>query len=234
MLIIIMAIVLFVLILIHHRNQYIQLKKINSLIVIDAMEKERARIASDLHDDLGPILSVIKFQIGAVMYKSKNQFLELKKTSDQIDEVLMRIRAISYNLFPTILMQKGPFAAIEELVNSMERTQKMQIFFKYPPCLMIGESQGVQLFRIVQEALNNIYKHAKASNVTIFFSAYKNRLTLACEDNGIGFDMNSNEELCRGRGLTSIQNRTDIMGGFFYICSERGKGTILTIDIPLK
>jgi two-component system NarL family sensor kinase len=229
------AIIFFLAVLIiQQQHTNLELRKANSLAGINAMEKERARIASDLHDDLGPILSVIKFQLGNAIYSSKNQFLYLLKASDQLDEVLMKLRAVSYNLLPIILERKGAFAAIQELIYSLEQSNPLKIFFSYPPLLTMDENQAIQIFRIVQEAVNNVFKHAKAQKMKIIFSEYKKNLVLVCTDDGIGFNINSEVELYKGRGLSSIQNRTDMMDGIFYLYSEKGKGTILTIEIPIK
>ncbi len=226
------SIFLFVRMIVLQNNRNIKLFKINASIAIEVMEKERARIAADLHDELGPLLAVIKFQIENAMFKTKNQLPDLSKASDHIDEVLMRLREVSYNLFPTTLKKYGLFVAISELIHSMQRVQTIKINFQYPPLLEIEEKAGIQIFRIVQEALNNVYKHAKASNINILFCEHNNTWVLACEDNGIGFDMNAKKELFYGRGLLSIQNRADGLGGVFYCKSEKGKGTLLTVEIP--
>lgn len=220
--------------LIRQHIKTIQLQKSNAFAEITTMEKERARIAADLHDELGPVLSVIKFRILNEISNQPNSENELVKASNQLDEVIEKVRQISNNLLPSILLNKGVIVAIETFIHQLEPLYRLHIDFEYPPFLSINEDQGIQIYRIVQEVINNCIKHANATKLLILFKLDKNRLTLICEDNGIGLMNAEISNHSTGRGINSMKYRTEMMAGFFKIDAEPGIGTILTFEIPLK
>lgn len=220
--------------IIRQQRKNLELQKIAALAEITSMEKERARIASDLHDELGPTLSVIKFRIDGIANLHDKANEDLVVASSQMDEVIEKIRSISNNLLPVVLQRKGPITAIETFIEQLNLKGNLQINVKYPSDLNINEDYGIQIYRIVLEAINNCLKYAAATNMQIIFKEENRILKLICQDNGKGMELPIHFQQNAGRGLVSLQNRTALMEGIFTIESELGKGTLLTFEIPLK
>jgi signal transduction histidine kinase len=216
----------FAFLLIKQQRRNLELQKTAAFAEITSMEKERARIAADLHDDLGPILSTIKFRV--------DNGVELNKASNQLDEVIVRLREIAHDLLPAILQRNGPIAAIEDFIHRLEPLDELKIDLEYPTSIFIEEDKGIQLYRIVLEAINNCMKYANATKMQIIFREKNDLLQLICQDNGVGMDSLNQFQQYAGRGLISIKNRTELMGGKLSIESEKGKGTILMVTIPVK
>jgi signal transduction histidine kinase len=216
----------------HVKN--LKLQQLNAFAEIAAMEKERARIAADLHDELGPLLSVIKFRIENEIPSERSNTNELRTASKHLDEVIAKLREISNNLIPTVLLHKGAIAAINYFISQIEPIHSLHIDVEYPPSINIGEDQSIQIYRILHEVINNCIKHAKATKLLIVFKLSNNLLTLTCEDNGIGLVNAALNSHSFGRGINSMKYRTEMMSGHFNIEAEAGVGTILTFEIPIK
>ena len=220
--------------IIRQQRKNIELQKANAMVEISAMEKERARIAADLHDDLAPVLAVIKFRINNILSLPKDELDELNKASNHIDDIIVRLREVSNNLLPTVLQRKGVGAAIEEFLSTIKTANNLKIEVRNPDIVSeLKEDKGIQIFRIAQESVNNCIKHANSKSMQIIFRRNKNMLTMICQDNGIGIDLTKDFDQFSGRGLISMRNRTELMGGSLIIESEKGKGTILQFEIPI-
>lgn len=214
----------FAFLLIRQQRRNLELQKAAAFAEITSMERERARIAADLHDDLGPILSAIKFRV--------DDGVELNKASNQLDEVIVRLREIAHDLLPAILQRNGPIAAIEDFIHRLGPLNELKIDLEYPNSIFIDADKGIQIYRIVLEAINNCIKYAGATKLQIIFREKNGLLQLICQDNGIGMDTAKQFQQYAGRGLVSMKNRTALMGGNLIIESEKGKGTILLFEIP--
>ncbi|KAF0240268.1 MAG: histidine kinase [Sediminibacterium sp.] len=219
--------------IIRQQRKNLELQKMAALAEIASMEKERARIAADLHDELGPILSVIKFRIDGAATQPNAVKEELVMASKQIDQVIEKLRTISNDLLPVVLQRKGPISAIEVLIEQLNVQNGPIIDIIYPAHLIINEDHGIQIYRIVFEAINNCIKYAAATKMQIIFKEEKKQLKLICQDNGKGMEIPEPFQQNGGRGLVSMKNRTALMNGIFTIESEIGKGTLLQFEIPL-
>jgi signal transduction histidine kinase len=217
----------------HRRNS--ELQKENTLAEITAMEKERARIAGDLHDDLGPILSVIKFEIDSIPNISRDKRMQLQKTSVQLDDLIERIREISYNLMPTALQRKGLVTALEEFITKANSIcPPLNIRLNTTGKLSIEEEKSIHIFRMLQEIIHNCIRHSSASELLIGLDQNDSKIMILCHDNGIGFDADKIIKDGTGIGLRSLKNRTDMLGGRLKLESKKGKGTSFFFEIPLK
>jgi two-component system NarL family sensor kinase len=219
---------------IRQQRKNIELQKANALAEICAMEKERARIAADLHDELGPVLSVIKFRVDHVDLASEEKQKELRKASSQLDELIDRLREVSNNLMPVALQRKGLTSALEEFINNINRSHRVHIDFLDNSMGHLSEEKTIHVYRIVQEIIHNCLKHASASRASIRFKERNGYLRILYMDNGKGFDVEKVSAGSNGVGLRSIRNRTDMMGGRIEIESEPGKGTLFNLEIPVK
>jgi len=219
---------------IRQQRRYIALQKANAMAEISAMEKERARIAGDLHDDLGPLLSVVKFRVDHVEGIEPDEKQELDKASKQLDDLIGRLREVANNLMPSVLQRKGLFSAIEEYINSVHSTSSLRIETEDLSKTRISEEKTIHIYRIVQETIHNCLKHAQATKMNICFDEVNGSFKISCNDNGKGFDVARIQQESGGIGMRSLKNRTEMMGGRMTIDSKPGKGSRFLFEIPLN
>ena len=223
----------FIISIVKQQRRTLELQKASILAELSAMEKERARIAADLHDDLGPILSVIKFQVDQVEGVSGEEKEQLMQASLYLDGLITRMREIANNLMPTALHRKGLVTAIEEFISKAKETGNLEINFSYPESLQLPEETSINIYRAIQEVVHNCIKHAGASELKILLSKKNGLLTILCRDNGKGFDYAKVAKESGGIGLKSLKNRTEMMGGTMEVESKEGKGTAFLFEIPV-
>lgn len=197
---------------------------------IDILEQERKRIATDLHDEIGPLLSAVKLQINHLEIKEEEEQVILSKSTQQIDDVIQKFRNISYNLLPNTLVRKGLVAAVEEFIYKIQPLA-VDINFK-AEAFKLNSEQEINLFRIIQEIVHNTIKHARAITLTIFIHNQNENLVLHTKDDGIGFDYQETNTQNLGLGLLSLQNRVEILNGHLQVQSAKGEGTEIVITIP--
>jgi signal transduction histidine kinase len=201
---------------------------------ITTLENERKRIASDLHDEVGPLLSAVKLHINHLDISGAQQQKELVvKSSQYIDEVIKKMREISNDLLPNILVRKGFPAAAEDFLAKVTKGSGLKVTFESDLTERITLEKEVNLYRIVQEIVHNTVKHAKASELKIRITKSAGKLILATADNGVGLPDNVHQRKEAGLGLLNLQSRTDVMGGELSCKSAPGKGTSYLFEIPL-
>lgn len=203
--------------------------------VMEAEENERRRIASDLHDGVGQMMSAAKMNLSAVesdlISLDESQKEALRKVQFQIDESCKEIRLISHNMMPNGLLKNGLGAAVREFTNQIDtRILKVNL---YTEGLneRLDSNVEIVLYRVIQECVNNVIKHAKASLLDISFILDKDGISVTIEDNGQGFNM-GNLEKFEGIGLKNIQTRVSYLKGEVEWYTEPGKGTLISIHIP--
>jgi signal transduction histidine kinase len=215
----------------HNRN--IELYKMKISAEITTLENERKRISADLHDDLGPMLSAIKFKISSV--DAEDEDLEqLKQAESYIDDVIQKLRQISNDLMPGTLLRKGLAFAVEEFIQKVSGLHNLVINFTHSSIPSLPDETCVNLYRIILEIVHNALKHSHATNLNINLSASEKRLKLSTADNGKGFDYLSANKKYKGLGLRNILSRTELLGGEMYVESASGEGTSYVITIPVK
>ena len=210
----------------------LELKQKNMVSELNSIEKERARIAADLHDELSPILSAIKLKVSTFELSEEEDKRQQQKTNEHLNDVLKRMREISFDLMPVTLQRKGLSAALQELVSYTSNRNQLRIELTTPP-IHLNETVSIHLYRIVQEIIHNTIKHADASLLQIQLIKKEKDLTLTSKDNGKGFRYEERLKQAGGFGLRNLLSRTDVLGGELFIESKEGKGTIYTIEIPL-
>ncbi|HWJ92107.1 MAG TPA: ATP-binding protein, partial [Flavisolibacter sp.] len=220
--------------IIRQQRRNLELQKENILAEISAMERERSRIAGDLHDDLGPILSAIKFNIDNVDLNKPESHNQLIRASEYIDDSINRMRKIAKHLMPVALERKGLIIAIHEFVTNIEESSNLKIIFTSHPIPELDRDKEINIYRIVQEVVQNTLKHAGATKLTIELSTRSNNLVLLFKDNGTGFDYHAKLKESAGIGLKSLKSRTHIMGGKIIVESKQQVGTAQLFEIPFK
>jgi signal transduction histidine kinase len=223
----------FIITAIRYQRRSLRLYKEKIQAEIDTLENERRRIASDLHDELGPLLSAVKLQINNLETTDPGDLQLVNKSSQHIDSIIKKLREISNDLMPNTLLRKGLKKAIEEFINNSQETYKLPVKFICEQEMQLDQNKEINLYRIVQEILHNTLKHAKASMLIIKISVQDSRLFLMTADNGVGFDYFLKIHDNMGLGLRNLQSRTEVMGGEFTCTSAPGKGTAYTIEIPV-
>jgi signal transduction histidine kinase len=198
---------------------------------ITTLENERKRIAGDLHDELGPLLSAIKLQINHLEPASAVEAAVLEKSSSQIDDIITRFREISYNLLPNTLVRKGFVTATHEFIGKLKNLHALRIDFSSPDFSLAPERE-INLYRVVQEIIQNTLKHAQATLLTIRISKMGQGILLQTRDNGIGFNYSEKASQGKGMGLLSLQSRAELLGGQLLVHTKPGEGAIFEIQIP--
>jgi signal transduction histidine kinase len=199
---------------------------------INTLEAERKRIASDLHDELGPQLSAIKLQINHLEPSTEMETIVLEKSSVQIDNIIQRFREISYDLLPNTLVRKGFIKATEEFISKLKTLQTLNIIFTSDD-FSLEPAQEINLYRMLQEIIQNTIKHSRATTLQIQILKKDKSILLQTKDNGVGFNYNEKSLEAKGVGLLSLQSRGQILGGQLIVITQPGEGTMFQLEIPL-
>ncbi len=224
-----------------HRQETEQMQKEKEVVeltaTLESQEKERNRIARDLHDGLGSMMSGISSQIEylraqpAVEQASNPHLAQLK---DMVKEATAELRRTSYELMPAKLLRQGLEPAIRDLCLNLLVKNGIEPSLEISADLItLHPEQQLTLYRIIQELLNNIVKHAKARHVLIQFTRFDDELSLVVEDDGTGFDV-ANKKLDGGLGLGSLGSRVNLLKGFLDIASTPGEGTTVTVNFSVR
>jgi len=202
--------------------------------MIDAQEKERRRLAKDLHDSLTQQLSGIKFCISSTITLTKNpkQKTVLQQANSGLTTAIEDMRNLCFSLMPTTLEEFGLVKAVREFCKQFVYKGQTRFLIQQnnslPP---LPRPLEMDLYRIIQEFISNAIRHGNARNVVISFSCYQKAIKVRLKDNGIGFRI---DQPRKGMGIQNMQSRINSHKGTLNLKSEIGKGTSFTIVIPLN
>ncbi|HVX48857.1 MAG TPA: sensor histidine kinase [Chitinophagaceae bacterium] len=216
----------------HKKNVQLHREKIQAEIA--TLEKERKRMASDLHDEVGPLLSAVKMNINSLDSQDPGDQKIIEKVSSYIDEMLSKVREVSNDLMPSSLARKGLYAAVADLSARVNQASAIHITATCEGPEELPKDSQVHLFRIIQEIVHNTIKHSLATTVNIRLHQLPKMLVLAIQDDGKGFDYKKIVTESDGLGLKNILSRVEILGGIMYLDAEPGKGVSYSIEIPKK
>lgn len=213
-------------------RQHSAVQKKNALIeaITETQIVERKRIAQDLHDSVGGSLAMLinKLQITSDKLGSHTDLQEsirsLSKTSEQV-------RQISHNLMPGELVKFGLVPAIQTILDQLEASHIKSQLFTHAMDKRIDPSKEIHLYRIFQEIVQNVLKHAQAKNLMVYLNRHKKQLSLMVEDDGQGMNVESKRN--SGLGLSNIQARVQYLKGTLNIDSHQNRGTTINIEIPV-
>jgi PAS domain S-box-containing protein len=209
--------------------------------LFEAQEIERSRLSKELHDQLGHDLVLLKSRMRAIMKNLEEQQSplqnECENTIAAVDEIIENVRRISRDLMPSILEDLGLAASIQWLVENFSRQNNIQTTLDLEDIdyLFPREAQ-INLYRIFQEILTNISKHADAGQVTVEVKEENGNIVVRVRDNGNGFELSKvmgRKSNTRGVGLTAMKERIIILGGTFEVISQPGQGTEIKFNIPI-
>ena len=206
--------------------------------LIEAQEKERARIARELHDDLSQRMALL--QIGLSQFKqnlpslSAQAAVQLDRVAQTAREISSELRNLSHRLHPSKLDTLGLVASLEGFCREFSSQYNVQVQFVHRGIgEKIAKDLALCLFRIVQEALRNVAKHSGGTEAKVVLSGFEDRIDLCISDEGVGFEPASQEENF-GLGLISMQERLRLIGGQLLVESEPSHGTRIRVHIPLS
>lgn len=200
--------------------------------MIEGQEKERLRIANDLHDDLGGLMANVKLHFNSLNGHQNQELFE--RTNTLIDEAYNKVRSIAHAKNSGVIAKQGLLKAVQQMADKISYANKICIeVIDYGLENRLENSLELTIFRIIQELTTNVIKHAEANEITIHLTNHDDSLNIMVEDNGKGFNPNKITLKSDGMGLGSIDKRVDHLHGSMAIESEPQKGTTIIIDIPL-
>ncbi|MBC8756633.1 sensor histidine kinase [Kordia sp. YSTF-M3] len=198
--------------------------------MIEGQEKERKRIAEDLHDDLGALMATVKLHFENIETAQNED--AVTKTSSLLDEAYDKIRTIAHAKNAGVIANQGLLVAVTNMSAKISSANKMNIeVISFGLEERLENSLELSLFRMIQELIANIIKHSEATNATIQLTQHEKNLNIIVEDNGKGFDPSNNKS--SGIGLETIKKRVEHLNGKLSIDSTLGKGTTILVDVPL-
>ena len=231
----------------YKQKQKLQQQRINELetqqqltateAVLKGEEQERTRLAKDLHDGLGGMLSGIKYSFNTmkgnlIMTPENNQAFE--RSMDMLDSSIKEMRRVAHNMMPEALVKFGLNTALKDFCNEIQQSGALQISYQSIGIkdLVLEQTIGITIYRIVQELINNTMKHAVAKNAIVQITKTEGQLSVTVEDDGKGFDTAIiNNPI--GMGWSNIINRVEFLKGKLDINSQNGKGTSVHIEINI-
>jgi len=203
--------------------------------LLEGQEKERERLARDLHDGLGGILSSIKMDLSGISCTLPNdipQKKDLHLVVQHLDRAVEELRGIAHSMMPSILVNYGLAEALRAYCDQLRHVPHTSVFFQaFRYDNRMEPARQMLLYRIAQELVNNGIKHAEAKELLVQLQQRKETITLTVEDDGKGFDISRPNE---GAGLRNVAMRVDLLNGTLDIHSEKGIGSTFTIQCPIS
>lgn len=205
--------------------------------VLKGEEQERTRLAKDLHDGLGGMLSGIKYSLismkgNLIMTPDNAQAFE--RSLDMLDSSIQEMRRVAHNMMPEVLVKFGLDPALKDFCNDIMETGALQVVYQSVGLedATIDQTTAITVYRIVQELVNNILRHAGAKNAFVQVTKLKDAMTITVEDDGKGFDTAA-LRTAKGIGWSNIQNRVEFLKGKLDVESSPDKGTSVLIELPV-
>jgi len=219
-------------------TQILKEKEIETInAMVEGQEKERLRLAGELHDNLGSTLATVKMQVENLernLEKVDDPKGLLSKTNTLINEAYQKVRRISHERNSGVMAKEGLLPAVQKLAKQISSSGKLKIEVQdFGLENRLSNHLEITIFRIVQELTTNIVKHAKATEASISLTQHDNELNIIVEDNGKGFKVGKLETK-NGMGLGSIERRVEHLEGSMEVDSTIGKGTNIIIDLPIQ
>jgi PAS domain S-box-containing protein len=206
--------------------------------IVEAQEEERKRIAKDIHDGIGQILTALKFSVETINLKNPEKAAKkIEDLKEVFGQLIKDVRSVTFSLTPPELSDHGIAPALKKMTDEISKLSGKNILFenKTEFSARFDSLTETNLYRVAQEAINNALKYAESSYVLVTVSHTKNLLSIMIDDNGKGFDTEEieNSEKGLGMGLFFMKERVNYVNGRLFINSTKGEGTRITINIPL-
>ncbi len=212
------------------------MKQMQMKVVLESQESERKRFARDLHDGFGQLITAVKIMLGQIHSTNepaKRNELALK-SNEILDTMHSQLREIAHNLMPEQLVNEGLVSALKDYVQRISKNTTIQIEINaFDMDKRLDQSVEINVYRIIQEWINNVIKYSEAEKLTLQLTGFDNEINILIEDNGKGFEK---EKLTksRGWGWKNIQSRLEAINGILEIDTQEGtSGTSFVLDLPI-
>jgi signal transduction histidine kinase len=231
----------------YKQRQTIQQQRINDLeteqqlaateAVLKGEEQERTRLAKDLHDGLGGMLSGIKYSFNSVkgnLIMTPENAQAFERSMDMLDSSIKEMRRVAHNMMPEALVKFGLDTALKDFCNDINQTGALKVNYQSigTENATIEQTTAITIYRIVQELINNTMKHAAAANAIVQLSHTDGKISITVEDDGKGFDTTILNQT-KGIGWSNIQNRVEFLKGILDVKADATKGTSVHIEINI-
>lgn len=213
------------------RKTKLTLQKAINQLMIKTQENERNELGRELHDNINQILAAVKLQLEYSLENYDEEKSTVERCKNNIEEVIREIRNLSHRLVLPRFAETTLLSEIQKTVGNILQQQPVCLDLHQLNEALIPDNIKETVYRILQEQLANIIRHAKASNVAIKLYNTEANVFLRIEDDGIGFNTNQSR---KGVGITNILNRVETYNGTATITSKPGKGCKLEVTVPLK
>lgn len=221
-----------------HHQKITELEREKQFLAADAMlkgqEEERSRIAKDLHDGLGGLLSGTKLSLINIkdsLPLTKESAVQFDRSLSMLDNTISDLRKTAHNLMPEALMKFGLLEALTDYCNAIRSSTGIDVIFQhYGEQRRLSNTASVSIYRIVQELVNNAVKHSGASQVLVQLTIRPQKTELTVEDNGCGFNSTS-LAFSKGSGLLNVEHRAQYLNGKMDIASSPGNGTSIQMEL---
>lgn len=221
-------------------NEVLQLQQEKQLLathsILKGQEEERIRVARDLHDGLGGLLSGIKLTLNSVkgnVILPEASAMTFTRALNQLDGAISEMRRVAHSMMPETLVQFGLVDALTDYCTGISESGQLHVgMHAYGLDKRLDSSVEIVLYRIVQELLNNVLKYAEATEAQVQLTLIENNISLTVEDNGKGFDV-SQLDKNRGTGLRNVQARIDYLNGKLDIRSTPNEGTSILVEVTV-
>jgi len=218
------------------QNEVIKQQDLATKGIIEAEEKERKRIAADLHDGVGQLFSAVRLNLGSLLERvvlhNPEEDALAEKTLAMVDESCREVRTIAHQMMPNVLLKTGLATAIRDFLNKIDAHQLKVNLEAYGLNDRLDSNVETVLYRVVQECVNNVIKHSGATRLDINLARETSDVSVTIEDNGKGFDAGERNAF-EGIGLKNIITRVQYLKGTVDISSAVNKGTLIAIYVPL-
>jgi len=211
-----------------------QAEKAQFRAVLAAEEQERRRIAGELHDGIGQLLSTTKLQLSNISHIPESSQTDFLSALHLLDDSVVEVRQISHKLAPPALLRGGLLKALRDLARMVQKTDKTSFVTNFSQLSHISTEQEIHLYRIIQELVNNSLKYAACSQIKLTITEIADELHIYFEDNGKGFDVDHMLGQGSGLGWQSILGRLKLLEGEAQLESNVNAGTHVTIVLPLQ
>lgn len=240
-LVVLFALACFVLLVVNYRKRYNHFSLEKQLLAAQALlqgqQEERTRLAKDLHDGLGGILSSTKYAFGNIRDKyvvAPEHAEAFDRGMEMLDKSIIELRRVAHNMMPEALVNFGLHTALQDYCGSINQTGALQLNYQAFDVdeAAIATATASTIYRIVQELVNNALKHAAARNVLVQLVRKGNTLSITVEDNGKGFDKDIFKTGHGGMGYQNLKDRIAYLNGTLDIETAPGNGTSVNIEVP--
>jgi len=222
---------------IYYKQTQLRQRNIAMQAIIATEESERQRIARDLHDSVSQTMSAAKINLSIIgseiSFTNEDQRKRFERAVDMVDDGFKEVRTISHNMMPWALHKAGLAKVISQFISNVENGTISYNFFSKGFDEPFNNQLELILYRVLQESVNNVIKHAAASRVDIALIKDENTVSLTIEDNGKGFDVN-HPDFKAGMGLGNLRSRINFLNGKVEVDSQPGRGVLVSVYIPLK